>query len=421
MEYPNNLPFNPKPPTIMHIDMNSCFATVEQQANKMLRNRPIAVAAYKSLGGCIIAPSIEAKKLGIKVGMRVKEGKMIYPKLVVLEPDPWKYRNVHLKIKDILSTYTNDISPKSIDEFVIDLEGFPSMRKGIENVALEIKKRIKKEVGDYITVSIGIAPNRFLAKTAAGLKKPDGLDIINSENHLKIYSNLELPDLCGIKSNNTVRLNKAGIFSVLDFYNASARKLRTAFNSIVGYYWYMRLRGWEPDDVISNRQSFGNSVALYENLKNPEELSPILMKLVEKMSRRMRRAGYTAHGVHVSLVYKTGSHWHQGKSIKEELFSPGDVYKIAHKILLRAPYREPVHIIAVSCFNLKKSGTSQLDIFEKIQKKRELTKALDDISEKWGDFVITPAMMLDTKDIVKDRISFGGVKDLEDFINDKKE
>jgi DNA polymerase-4 len=246
------------------------------------------------------------------------------------------------------------------------------------------------------------------------------LDIINSENYIKIYSNLELPDLCGIKSNNTVRLNKAGIFSVLGFYNASARKLKTAFNSIVGYYWYMRLRGWEPDDVISNRQSFGNSVALYENLKNPEELSPILMKLVEKMSRRMRRAGYTAHGVHVSLVYKTGSHWHQGKSIKEELFSPGDIYKVAYKILLRSPYREPVHIIAVSCFNLTKSGTSQLDIFEKVQKKRELTEALDEISEKWGDFVITPAMMLDTKDLVKDRISFGGVKDLEEFISYKE-
>ncbi|HNU76164.1 MAG TPA: DNA polymerase IV, partial [bacterium] len=251
MEYLKDLPFNPKSPTIMHIDMNSCFATVEQQADVMLRNKPIAVAAYKTDNGCIIAPSVEAKKLGIKVGMRVKEGRMLCPELIVLEPDPWKYRNVHIGIKNILSTYTNKIAPKSIDEFVIDLESFPSMKKGIINVGLEIKERIKKEVGDYITVSIGIAPNRFLAKTAAGLTKPNGLDTIDKTNHLEIFSRLELNDLCGIKANNTVRLNKAGIFSVLDFYNSSAKKLKMAFNSIVGYYWYMRLHGWEPDDVIS--------------------------------------------------------------------------------------------------------------------------------------------------------------------------
>jgi len=416
MEYLKNLPFNPKNPTIMHIDMNSCFATVEQQANKMFRNKPIAVAAYKTDNGCIIAPSVEAKKLGIKVGMRVKEGKMICPKLIVLEPDPWKYRNVHIQIKNILSTYTNDISPKSIDEFVINLEGFPSMKKGIRNVAVEIKNRIRKEVGDYITVSVGIAPNRFLAKTAAGLTKPDGLDIIDSTNHLEIFSRLELQDLCGIKSNNVVRLNKAGIFSVLDFYNAPAKKLKMAFNSIVGYYWHMRLHGWEPDDVISNRQSFGNSVALYENYEKPEELSPILMKLVEKMPSRMRKAGYSAHGVHISLLYRNGTFWHHGKSVKEELFSSGDIYKIAYKILLHSPYKFPVHTIAVSCFNLIKNNCNQLDIFDDIKKKKDITEALDIISQKWGNFVITPAMMLNAKDIVKDRISFGGIKDLENMV-----
>jgi len=281
---------------------------------------------------------------------------------------------------------------------------------------LEIKERIKKEVGDYITVSIGIAPNRFLAKTAAGLTKPNGLDTIDKTNHLEIFSRLELNDLCGIKANNTVRLNKAGIFSVLDFYNSSAKKLKMAFNSIVGYYWYMRLHGWEPDDVISNRQSFGNSVALQGKYEKPEELSPILMKLIHKMSGRMRKAGYTAHGVHLSLLYKNGSFWHQGKSVKEDLFSTGDIYKIAYKTLLHSPYRFPVHTIAVSCFNLSKIKNSQLDFFDNIQKKKLLTDALDDISERWGDFVITPAMMLNTKDLVKDRISFGGVRELEDLI-----
>src|SRR5476651_1297305 len=121
-----NLPFNPKPSTIMWIDLNSCFATIEQQANPKLRGKPVAVAAYNSPAGCIVAPSVEAKRLGIKTGMRVKDGMMLCKDLIVLSPDPMKYRNVHLGLKKIFSDYTDKLTPKSIDEFVLNLEGYPA-------------------------------------------------------------------------------------------------------------------------------------------------------------------------------------------------------------------------------------------------------------------------------------------------------
>jgi DNA polymerase-4 len=412
----SKLQFNPKPPTILHIDLNSCFATIEQQANPQLRGHPIAVAAYKTPSGCILAPSVEAKKLGIKTGMRVRDGKLLCPELIVLEPDPWKYRNVHLQFRKLLSTYVETPVPKSIDEFVLNLEGFPSLKKGPLWVGGDIKKRIKREIGEWITVSIGIAPNRFLAKTASGLKKPDGLEIIDLKNYKEVFSKLELSDLCGIKVNNIVRLNKAQIFTVLDFYSAEPKALQNAFQSVVGYYWYLRLKGWEIDDVEFGRHSYGNSVALSENYQTPEELSPILLKLVEKMSGRMRKAGYRTRGVHVSLLYKNGAYWHKGVSTDEYLFASGDIYKVAYKILNWSPYKYSVHTIAVSCFNLKKTDFIQLSMLEEVDKKERLTKALDQISEKWGNFVITPAKMLNTENTVKDRISFGGVKELEEFV-----
>src|SRR3989338_8410898 len=129
--------FNKSEPTIMHIDLNSCFASVEQQANPLLRGKPIVVAAYITQSGCILAASIEAKVLGVKTGMRVKEGKMICPRLIVLPPDPDKYRQVHRKLKKLLQSYSERIVPKSIDEFVIDMEGLP-----VEEVGREIKRRI---------------------------------------------------------------------------------------------------------------------------------------------------------------------------------------------------------------------------------------------------------------------------------------
>src|SRR4030066_819191 len=149
----NTLGFNPKIPTILHIDLNSCFATIEQQANPHLRGKPVAVAAYTTPSGCIIAPSVEAKRYGIKVGMRVKDGKLLYPGLIVVPPDPWKYRNVHLSLRRILSDYTDKFVPKSIDEFVLNLEGYPCLQvSSMHEVGAEIKRRIKEEIGDWLSV-----------------------------------------------------------------------------------------------------------------------------------------------------------------------------------------------------------------------------------------------------------------------------
>lgn len=409
--------FNTKPSTIMHLDLNSCFASIEQQANPFLRYKPVAVAAYDSPNGCILAASVEAKRLGIKTGMRVREGKLICPKLIILPPDPNKYRAVHLQLRELLRQYTDDVTPKSIDEFVLNLEGAPVMRsKDIFSVAREIKSRIKSEIGDWLTVSVGIAPNRYLAKVAAGLHKPDGLDEINAANYRDIYSKLTLMDLTGIKKNNTVRLNNMGIFTVMDFYNSSVKTLQLAFQSITGWYWHLRLHGFEIDDVVFGRRSYGNSFSLPKPYSTPEELAPILAKLVEKMGFRMRRAGYFARGVHLSLLYRDWSYWHHGQATPELVFDSRDIYKIAFAILLNCPYRKPVHTLAVSCFNLEQSENRQLSLLNDLEKKEKLVAAMDEINEKWGSFVITPALMLGTKSLVPDRIAFGGVKELEEII-----
>lgn len=408
--------FNPKSPTLMHIDLNSCFATIEQQANPKLRGKPIAVAAYITPSGCIVAPSVEAKKLGIKVGMRVKDGKIICPNLIVLSPDPMKYRNVHLKLKALLEGYTDNVVPKSIDEFVLNLENSPALKKDITEVAKEIKQRIKKEIGEWLTVSIGIGPNRFLAKTASGLHKPDGLDLIDKNNYLEIYDKLSLTDLCGIKLKNAVRLNNMGIFTVLDFYNSPIWKLKAAFKSVLGYYWFLRLHGFEIDDTPSKRGSYSNSFALPKPLSTPEELAPILQKLVEKMGFRMRKAGFKAKGIHLSIFYRDFECWHKGITLAEYLFDCRDIYKKILCLFLSCPYQKPVKELAVSVFNLQKNIHTQLSLFEDTFKKESLVKALDQINERWGNFVIAPAVMIGTNDLVPDRIAFGGVKELEEII-----
>lgn len=396
---------------VMHIDINSCFASIEQQANPLLRGKPVVVAAFVTDKGCILASSIEAKRLGIKTGMRVMDGREIYSKLVVLSPDPWKYRNVHLKLKNIISDYTCDFSPKSIDEFVLNMEDYPAIKtRSMKQIAQEIKNRIKSEIGDWLTVSVGIAPNRYLAKIAAGLHKPDGLDEINHSNFLNVYSRLKLTDLTGIKLRNATRLSSFGIYSVLDFYNAPVWKLKAAFHSITGLYWHCRLTGYEVDDVEYGRHSYGNSVAIGANLSKVEELSPILSRLTEKMSSRVRMAGYRASGVHLAIIYKNGSWWHKGRLTE-------DIYKGAFRLLLEANPSSPVLNLAVSCYGLTKTNSLQLNIFEDVEKRKDLFKSIDKLNQRWGDFTVTRARSMGGAKIVMDRIAFGGVKELEGLQN----
>ena len=409
--------FNHNNPSVLHLDINSCFATIEQQANPFLRGKPIVVAAYDSPSGCIVAPSAEAKKLGMKVGMRVKEARLIDPKVIVVTPDPPKYRAVHLRLRKILEDYAPSVVPKSIDEFVLDLKGTPLFeRLGVLAIAKEIKNRINTEVGEWIRVSVGIAPNRYLAKTAAGMQKPDGLVVIDHENVDEKYQQLALRDLCGIKTNNIVRLNSVGIFTVADFFQANLETLKAAFQSVVGYYWYMRLKGYEVDDVVFARRSYSNSFSPPQALVNLEEIAPILQKLTEKMSFRMRRGGYVGRGVHVSVLYRDYSFWHQGQTQTEVLFDGRDIYKVAYKLLSKSVFRKPVHTLAVSAFGLEKKGKLQLSLVADVPKKDRLVKAVDTINETWGDFVVSPLRMLSAKSLIADRIAFGGIKELEEFI-----
>lgn len=390
----------------MHIDLNSCFASIEQQANPLLRGKPVAVAAYPTSGGCILAASYEAKKLGVKVGLRVWEGRKLCPELIVLPPDPPKYRFVSRKLMGLFGQYTPACVPKSVDEAVLDFSGTPAFSRGLWEVGREIKKRIKEEVGDWLRVNVGIAPNCFLAKTAASWHKPDGLDEINAGNLRTALAEFSLTDLCGINVRYQARLNAFGIFTPLDFLDAPLLTLRQAFGGICGYYWYLRLRGWEIDEVSFPRRSFGQSYALPRPTADPRELSRLLCKLCEKMGRRLREASFQAFGIHVACLYGHHDFWHHGEKERMALYSTRQLFVAAQRVLNSVKH-QPVRILAVSCFALERVGREQLDLWSTADRERRLAQALDNVNDRWGEFTIAPAQMLGMERTILDRIAFG--------------
>lgn len=400
----------------MHIDLNSCFASVEQQANPLYRGLPLVVAAYTTDRGCILAASVEAKRLGIKTGMYVGDGKRLYPKLIVLPSDPPKYRFVNQKLLVLLQTYTEDVEVRSIDEMVLKMNS----ESGIVNFAKEIKQRIKTEIGEWLTVSIGIAPNRYLAKIASNLHKPDGLDMITAQNIEHILSSLQLEELTGIKEGYGGRLRQYGIYSPLDMYRASSAILAAAFGSKIGHDWWLMLHGWDPADEAGQERikSIGHSYALPKAyLTSDVRLHQILSQLVEKMGRRLREGHYIAGGLRISTLFADRTYWNHGEKLIKPLFASRDLYSASLTILSKAP-KKPVKLLAVSSYFLSDETQEQLDFFDSPNRKHALTKALDAIADRWGEFTVVPARMLAMEPAstqrgehrVLDRIAFGRVR-----------
>lgn len=398
----------------MHIDLNSCFASVEQQANPLLRDKPIAVVHTDAPYGCILAPSVEAKLWGVKTGMTLSEGRLLCPWLISRVADPPKYREIHAQFAKLLDDYSPHVIPKSIDEFVLTLpviQGFnPRHCYGIQGlnpcmVAQQIKSRIKSEIGDYLRVSIGVSTNQILAKLASGLHKPDGFDTIDAHNFIDIYSSIKLQDLCGINVRNEARLHGVGIFTVPQFYEADIQTLTSAFESVLGHYWYTRLRGYEIDDVEFSRQSFGQSYVLPHPMEY-EEWRPILAKLVAKAARRLRADDCSATAVHLYLRFEDGTSWHTGHQFHLSIFADHELLASALALLQGTVPSKKVKKIAVTFFGLDED-VGQLSCLRDLIKEKLLTESQDKINDKWGEYTLTYGSMIGSQNHVRDAIAFG--------------
>ncbi len=409
-----DIPINSAAPLTMHIDLNSAFATAEQQANPLLRGRPIGVAANVSEGGCVISPSVEAKALGVKCGFRVRDAKRLVPGIIIIPPDPDKYFHVHRAFSKIFSSYSPDVVPLSIDEAVIKFDGTLGIHnKSLIDIGYEIKQRMQDEIGEWISCNVGIATNRFLAKLAASLHKPDGLDVITDKNLRQIYSNLRLQDLSGINTRNAFRLEFAGIYTPLEFLDAPIWKLwKEVFQSVNGHHWYYRLRGYEVDNVSYKRQTYGQTYALHKFTDDTGELSKLMMKLCEKMGRRLRKSGKYAQGIHIWCGYRGFPGWHMGKKFSTVLYSTQDLHSKAMQLLMGRPRGYKVTHLGVTCYDLSELEPQPPQLFETDDMKRiRIAKALDSINDRYGEYSVHSSRMFGLEQEIIKRVPFRATTD----------
>lgn len=415
-----HLPVNTEQPQILHIDLNSCFATVEQQARPLLRGRPIGVTNRLTKNACVVAASIEAKEQGVKVGMSFSDAKLLAPSLIMIETDPPKYHYVYKKLVAIMKSYSPKIGMKSIDEGVIDFHGTRANinQRPLVVIGQEIKQRLRDEVGSWMKCNVGIAPNRFLAKTAASLHKPDGLDVITYKNLRQTLSTMKLTDLTGIAERNQVRLNAAGIYTPLQFLDAPSELLtRRVFHSVGGDDWYLRLRGYEIDDVEYATKTVGRQFVMDEWQPSEEVLYSRLSHLCETTAMKLRYRGLAARGAHIYLLYANGDVWYERKMFKTPAFSGAEVYRRATLLFNRRPRDGWVRLMSVSCYRLEPSNIDQLSLLEEVNREAWLSQAMDTINNSYGEFTITYASSLAAKGLIKQKIPFGSTRYFELLCN----
>jgi len=400
---------SPEKALIMHIDLNSAFATTEQQAHPSLRDKPMGVTNRLSKECCVIAASYEAKALGIKVGMRRTEVMSICPDFILIETDPPKYNDVYKKLIKIMKNYSPKIKMKSIDEGLLDFHGLEPVLKGrsLAQIGYEIKQRVRDEIGDYMRINVGIGPNRFLAKQAAGWHKPNGLDVIDHNNLLNYYKSIKLTDLTGIAKHNQARLNSYGIMTPLDFIKANELLLKKqVFGGITGTYWHRRLRGYEIDDYKTNLGMVGRQWVVKDPSSKNSYLLPCLSYLCETTGMKLRFRQVEARGVCVWLSFQNGEYWQSKQIYKTPFYTNQEIYRKAMEQFNKRPHGT-VKMIRIYCYNLVPSGRNQTSLFEDTVKKEWLTKAVDEINEFYGIFTVYSAGSLDGKKVIKQKIPFG--------------
>lgn len=404
---------NHERPSVMWIDLNSAFATAEQQAHPSLRGRPIGVTNRLSKECCVIAASYEAKALGIKVGCRRTEALALCPDFIMLETDPPKYHYVYKNLCRIMKDYTPHVKMRSIDEGILDFHGtqLEGKTERLVEIGYEIKERVKREIGDYMTINVGIAPNRFLAKTAAGLHKPDGLDVIDSHNLVQVLGSLELQDLNGIADGYGSRLRAHNIFTPLQMLAASETTLKKqVFRSINGTYWYRRLRGFEVDDITTSLGMVGRQWVVKNPSNDEAYLRSCLHFLAETTAKKLRYRNVEARGACVWLSFVAGGGFVDKQTYKVPCYTNEVIWERVVKLFEARPKHMAVRTMGVYLYHLEPSRRSQLDLFGNELRGRQLTDAVDEINDFYGTFTVYSADTLTGTRNIKQKIPFGGTE-----------
>jgi DNA polymerase-4 len=383
--------------TILHVDMNAFFASVEQRANPALRGRPMAVVGSLHRG-VVLSPSYEARVFGVKTGMTYGEAKRACTEIVLVPADSAKYSSACERLLTIWNDFTPAVELFSIDEAFLDVSGCDALFGDPVCMAVRIKERIWEDMG--LTCSIGIGPNKLLAKLGSDMQKPDGLVLIDPGDVADVLEDLPVKEICGIGPNLTRHLSAMGIHTCGELGRTPLRKLTARFG-IIGERLSDMARGIDDDPVVpaalqegESSKSMGHSMTLDQDCADITRIERHLLQLSEKVGRRLRRGHYCGRTVTVTLRYADFHTFSRQRRLWRAVNHGLDIYAAAAHILRELNLTQAVRLVGVSVSSLERN-MEQMPLFVEERKRKFIAEAMDEINDRYGSFAVTWGTLAD--------------------------
>ena len=381
---------------ILHVDMNSFYASVEMAYDPNLKGKPLAIAGnVEERRGIIVTCSYEARNFGVKTTMPLWEAKKLCPQLIVMKPNFERYRAASIGMFDILRQYTEMVEPVSIDEGYLDITESFEFGSPID-IAKSIQKRVLEQLD--LPCSIGIAPNKFLAKMASDMKKPMGITILRKRDITKILWPLNTNEMHGVGKKTAEKLTTIGIHTIGDLAKGNEIQLKSLLG-INGIRIKERANGIDKRPVdpgsIEEFKSIGNSTTLPRDVSNQHELYRVLDSLAETVSVRLKRKNVLTTTLGITIRYKDRRTITRSKKLPNPINHKEDLSVFAKQLFLKSWNGDPVRLLGITGNDLvdQDHAYKQLDLFsfENDAKKEPLLKTLSSLREKYGKNIIENA------------------------------
>jgi DNA polymerase-4 len=379
-------------PTILHADVDSFYASVEQRDDPDLRGRPVIVG-----GGVVLAASYEAKAYGVHTPMGGARARRLCPHAVVVEPRMSAYAEASKAIYRVFDDTTPLVEGLSIDEAFLDVRGMRRLSGSPAEIAARLRREVRERVG--LPITVGVARTKFLAKVASGVAKPDGLLVVPLDRELTFLHALPIERLWGVGVVTAEKLHRSGITTVGEVAGLSEGALISLLGRAAGRHLHALARNRDPRQVQTRRRrrSMGAQRALGRSRRSPADLDAVLLGLVDRVMRRMRAAGRIGRTVILRLRFDDFSRATRSLTLREATAETGAVLDTSRALLATAmPMidRRGLTLIGVAVANLDNDWPAQLALPLDRRSGIALDLAIDDIRDRFGSAAITRAVLL---------------------------
>jgi nucleotidyltransferase/DNA polymerase involved in DNA repair len=375
---------------ILHVDMDAFYASVEQLDNPDYKGKPVIVGADPRGGqgrGVVAACSYEARKFGVRSALPISRAWKLCPQGVYVRPRMKRYAEVSAEIMKVFRDYTDLVEPLSIDEAFLDITGSTALFGPPEQIARSIKNEIRRRTG--LTASVGLAPNKFLAKIASDIRKPDGFMVVE-ENAIEAFlRDLPISRLWGVGPKTELRLHEMGFRTIGTVAAADRESLVRSLGSL-GEHLYQLSRGHDDRPVVAGWEpkSISSETTFDEDTDDRNLLLQTILDLSDHVAERLRKDDYRARKVTLKLRYSSFSTHTKQQSLEKPVQTGEGIAAIARGLFAQFPLKQKIRLIGVAAGELLRAGddSEQLGLFEqqRSNSKEKLSHTVDEIKERFG-------------------------------------